>query len=102
MPVFLNSQNSDFEKDFKKLLSSKREDSLDVDLSVKEIIEAVIEKGDRALIEYTQKFDRISLNSVNLRFTQSEVEEQAAKVPDNDRKALEMAASRIEAFHKKQ
>ena len=71
MPVFLNSQNSDFEKDFKKLLSSKREDSLDVDLSVKEIIEAVIEKGDQALIEYTQKFDRISLNSVNLRFTVS-------------------------------
>ena len=102
MPVFLNSQNSDFEKDFKKLLSSKREDSLDVDLSVKTIIEAVIEKGDQALIEYTQKFDRISLNSVNLRFTQSEVEEQAAKVPDKDRKALEMAAARIEAYHKKQ
>ena len=37
MPVFLNSQNSDFEKDFKKLLSSKREDSLDVDLSVKAV-----------------------------------------------------------------
>jgi len=102
MPVFLNSQNSDFEKDFKKLLVSKREDSLDVDLSVKEIIEAVIEKGDKALIEYTQKFDRISLNSFNLRFTQSEVEEQAAKVPDKDRKALEMAAARIEAYHKKQ
>ena len=102
MPVFLNSQNSDFEKDFKKLLLSKREDSLDVDLSVKEIIEAVIEKGDKALIEYTQKFDRISLNSFNLRFTQSEVEEQAAKVPDKDRKALEMAAARIEAYHKKQ
>ena len=102
MPVFLNSQNSDFEKDFKKLLSSKREDSLDVDLSVREIIEAVIENGDKALIDYTQKFDRISLNSVNLRFTQSEVEEQAAKVPDKDRKALEMAAARIEAYHKKQ
>ena len=102
MPVFLNSQNSDFEKDFKKLLSSKTEDSLDVDLSVKEIIEAVIEKGDQALIEYTQKFDRISLNSVNLRFTESEVEEQAAKVSDKDRKALEMAAARIEAYHKKQ
>jgi hypothetical protein len=47
MPVFLNSQNSNFEKDFKKLLSSKREDSFDVDLSVKTVIEAVIEKGTR-------------------------------------------------------
>ena len=102
MPVFLNSRNSDFEKDFKKLLSSKREDSLDVDLSVREIIEAVIENGDKALIDYTQKFDRISLTSDNLRFTESEIEEQAAKVTDKDRKALELAAARIEAYHKKQ
>ena len=102
MPVFLNSRNSDFEKDFEKLLSSKREDSLDVDLSVREIIEAVIENGDKALIDYTQKFDRISLTSDNLRFTESEIEEQAAKVTDKDRKALELAAARIEAYHKKQ
>ena len=102
MPVFLNSRNSDFEKDFKKLLSSKREDSLDVDLSVREIIETVIENGDKALIDYTQKFDRISLTSDNLRFTESEIEEQAAKVTDKDRKALELAAARIEAYHKKQ
>ena len=102
MTIFLNSQNSDFEKDFKKLLSSKREDNLDVDLSVREIIKAVIEKGDQALIDYTQKFDRISLTSDNLRFTQSEIEEQAAKATDKDRKALELAAARIEAYHKKQ
>ena len=102
MPVFLNSQNSDFEKDFKKLLSSKREDSLDIDLSVREIIEAIIENGDKALIDYTQKFDRVSLTSDNLRFTESEIEEQAAKVTDKDRKALELAAARIEAYHKKQ
>ena len=102
MPVFLNSRNSDFEKNFEKLLSSKREDSLDVDLSVREIIEAVIENGDKALIDYTQKFDRISLTADNLRFTQSEVEEQAAKVTDKNRKALELAAARIESYHKKQ
>ena len=59
MPVFLNSQNSDFEKEFKKLLSAKRENSVDVDLSVKEIIDRVIERGDQALIELTKKFDRI-------------------------------------------
>ena len=102
MPVFLDSLNVNFEKDFETLLSSKREDSLDVDLSVREIIKAVIVKGDQALIDYTQKFDRISLTSDNLRFTQSEIEEQAAKVTDKDRKALELAAARIEAYHKKQ
>ena len=102
MPVFLDSLNINFEKDFETLLSSKREDSLDVDLSVREIIKAVIEKGDQALIDYTEKFDRISLTPDNLRFTQSEIEEQAAKATDKDRKALELAAARIEAYHKKQ
>ena len=72
MPVFLNSQNSNFEKEFKKLLSAKRENSVDVDLSVREIIDGVIERGDQALIEYTKKFDRINLTSDKLRFTQSE------------------------------
>ena len=51
MPIFLNSQTSDFEKGFKRLLFAKREDSVDVDLSVREIISAVIERGDQALIE---------------------------------------------------
>ena len=102
MPVFLNSLNSNFEKEFETLLSSKREDSVDVDSSVKEIISAVIEFGDQALLDYTQKFDRIVLTSDNLRFTHSELKEQAAKVSDRDRSALELAAVRIEAYHKKQ
>ena len=102
MPVFLNSLNSNFEKDFETLLSSKREDSADVDSSVKGIISAVIEFGDQALLDYTQKFDRIILTSDNLRFTHSELKEQAAKVSDRDRSALELAAVRIEAYHKKQ
>ena len=80
MPILLNSQNSDFEKDFKKLLLAKREDSVDVDVSVRAIIGEVIERGDHALIEYTKKFDRISLTTDTLRFTQSELKEQAAQV----------------------
>ena len=102
MPVFLNSLNSDFEKEFETLLSSKREDSVDVDSSVRGIISGVIEFGDQALLDYTQKFDRIVLTSDNLRFTRSELKEQAAKVSDSDRSALELAAVRIEAYHKKQ
>ena len=102
MPVFLNSLNSNFEKDFETFLSSKREDSADIDSSVKGIISAVIEFGDQALLDYTQKFDRIVLTSDNLRFTHSELKEQAAKVSDRDRSALELAAVRIEAYHKKQ
>ena len=102
MPVLLNSQNSNFEKEFKKLLLAKREDSVDVDVSVREIIGRVIELGDQALIEYTKKFDRISLTTDTLRFTQSELKEQAARVSDKDRSALELAVTRIKSYHEKQ
>ena len=102
MPVLLNSQNSDFEKDFKKLLLAKREDSVDVDVSVRAIIGEVIERGDQALIEYTKKFDRISLTTDTIRFTQSELKEQAEQVSDKDRSALELAAARIKSYHEKQ
>ncbi len=102
MPILLNSQNSDFEKDFKKLLLAKREDSVDVDVSVRAIIGEVIERGDQALIEYTKKFDRISLTTDKLRFTQSELKEQAEQVSDKDRSALELAAARIKSYHEKQ
>ena len=102
MPVCLNSLDSTFEKDFETLLSSKREDSVDVDLSVRDIIGAVIEFGDQALLDYTQKFDRIVLSPNKLRFSQSELKDKAAEVSDKDRRALELAAARIEAYHKKQ
>ena len=102
MPVLLNSQNSNFEKEFKKLLLAKREDSVDVDVSVREIIGGVIELGDQALIKYTKKFDRISLTTDTLRFTQSELKEQAAQVSDKDRSALELAVMRIKSYHEKQ
>ena len=102
MPVLLNSQNSNFEKEFKKLLLAKREDSVDVDVSVREIIGGVKELGDQALIEYTKKFDRISLTTDTLRFTQSELKEQAAQVSDKDRSALELAVMRIKSYHEKQ
>ena len=102
MPVFLNSLDSNFEKDFGMLLSSKREDSIDVDISVREIIGLVKEQGDQALIDYTRKFDRIELTSDKIRLNKSELAEQILKVPERERSALELAAARIEAYHKRQ
>ena len=102
MPVFLNSSHSNFKKDFEMLLSSKREDSIDVDISVREIIGLVKEQGDQALIDYTKKFDRIELTPEKLRFTESELAEQILKVPEKEHSALKLAAARIEAYHKRQ
>ncbi len=87
MPVCLNSLDSTFEKDFEMLLSSKREDSVDVDSSVRNIISAVKEFGDQALFDYTQKFDRIILTPDNIRFTQSELKDKVAKVSNKERSA---------------
>ncbi|WP_288960856.1 histidinol dehydrogenase [uncultured Sulfitobacter sp.] len=102
MPQFLDFDQPDFEQAFTALLSAKREDSPDVDDTVAEIIAQVRSKGDAAVIELTQKFDRITLTPDTLRITAAEVDAAVAEVSDADRTALELAAARIRAYHERQ
>ena len=102
MPQFLDFDQPDFEQAFTALLSAKREDSPDVDDTVAEIIAQVRSKGDAAVIELTQKFDRIALTPDTLRITAAEVHAAVAEVSDADRTALELAAARIRAYHERQ
>mgnify|MGYP003111029823 FL=1 len=102
MPQFLDFDQPDFEQAFTALLSAKREDSPDVDDTVAEIIAQVRSKGDAAVIELTQKFDRIALTPDTLRITAAEVDAAVAEVSDADRTALELAAARIRAYHERQ
>ncbi|WP_386170074.1 histidinol dehydrogenase [Sulfitobacter pontiacus] len=102
MPQFLDFDQPDFEQAFTALLSAKREDSPDVDDTVAEIIAKVRSKGDAAVIELTQKFDRIALTPDTLRITAAEVDAAVAEVSDADRTALELAAARIRAYHERQ
>ncbi|WP_338550238.1 histidinol dehydrogenase [Roseovarius phycicola] len=102
MPVRLDTSSADFEDAFRALLSAKREDSPDVDAVVAEIIADVRERGDAALIELTARFDRLELTPETLRFSRAEIDELVAQVPDNESKALELAALRIRAYHEKQ
>ena len=102
MPVFLNAQDTDFETQFADLLSAKREDSPDVDATVAAIIEQVRGYGDSAIVELTSKFDRQDLTPETLAFTPAEIEAECAKVSDEDRAALELAAKRIGAYHLRQ
>jgi histidinol dehydrogenase len=102
MPQFLDFDQPDFEQAFTALLSAKREDSPDVDDTVAEIIAKVRSKGDAAVIELTQKFDRITLTPDTLRITAAEVDAAVAEVSDADRTALELAAARIRAYHERQ
>ncbi len=103
MPVFLTSSDADFEQSFTALLGAKREDSPDVDAIVADIIADVRHRGDAALLELTEKFDRLALKDANaLRISAAEVDAAIATVSDAERSALELAADRIRAYHAEQ
>ena len=102
MPVFLDSQSPGFEAAFSALLNAKREDSVDVDDAVAAIIADVRARGDAALIELTERFDRQALTPDTLAFSGAEIDAACAKVGPDDRAALELAAERIRAYHVRQ
>lgn len=102
MPQFLSTTESDFELRFTALLGAKREDSPDVDHVVAEIIADVRARGDAAVLELTARFDRLEITAETMRFSPEEIAEECAKVSDQDRAALEMAADRIAAYHARQ
>ncbi|MEL7164711.1 MAG: histidinol dehydrogenase [Pseudomonadota bacterium] len=102
MPIFLDHAQPDFGDQFRALLSAKREDSPDVDATVAGIIADVRARGDAAVIELTEKFDRITLTPDTLRISAEERAAETAKVPQAEREALSLAAARIRAYHEKQ
>ena len=103
MPVFLTSSDADFDQSFTALLGAKREDSPDVDAIVADIIADVRHRGDAALLELTEKFDRLALKDADaLRISAAEVDAAIATVSDEERSALELAADRIRAYHAEQ
>ncbi len=102
MVQFLDTQDCGFETAFQALLGAKREDSPDVDAVVAGIIADVRARGDAAVLELTAKFDRLQLDAAGLRFSAAEIEDYCAQVSDEDRAALELAATRIEAYHARQ
>jgi histidinol dehydrogenase len=102
MPQFLNINDKNFEEVFQKVLAAKREDSPDVDAVVADIIADVRSRGDEAVLELTEKFDRLQLDVDSLRFTDAEIDYYCTQVGDHDRAALELAATRIRNYHQRQ
>ena len=102
MPVFLDHADADFQARFTALLGMKREEAEDVDQAVAAIIADVRARGDRAVIDLTARFDRLTLTPQTLAFTADEINAECAKVSPEDRAALELAADRIHAYHARQ
>lgn len=102
MPHFLATTDEEFETAFRALLATKREEAPDVDAAVAAIIADVRARGDAAVIELTVRFDRLELTPDRLAFSAEEIDAEIARVPAADRAALELAAARIRAYHRRQ
>lgn len=100
MPLRLDASAPGFEKEFSAFLGRNRDADENVDRIVAGIVADVRARGDAAVLDYTRKFDWADLQAGNLRITDAERDEAAAKVPPAQREALEFAAKRIEAFHR--
>jgi histidinol dehydrogenase len=98
----LSTREAGFEAAFVALLEQARETTARVDGVVAEIIAAVRARGDAALCEYTSRFDRFALTPGRIAVTAAEIDAAVAAVPAALMAALEVAAGRIEAFHKLQ
>ena len=70
---------------------------------VAEIIQNVRKKGDEALKEYSEKFDRFSVaDMAQLTLTESDIQAAFERLPEEKREALKVSADRVESYHSKQ
>ena len=68
--------------------------------TVSDILDNVRRNGDKALIEYTERFDKVRLDSLEM--TKEELEDALSKVEHKFMGVLERAAANIRAFHSRQ
>jgi len=102
MPIRLDSADADFEPRFQHLLDGKRESSQDVNDIVAGIIADVRARGDDAVVELTNRFDRNHFTAADLRIGEAEIDGAASRVTPEVRAALQTAHDRILAHHEKQ
>lgn len=95
----VKSSSADFTADFDKLLAARAESGADVDGVVRDILNDVRARGDAALLEYTTRFDRLTLTPETLRVSADEIADSVKACAPETIDALKMAATRIETFH---
>ncbi len=102
MPHKLNTADIGFEAAFQALLEARRAPEADVRGTVAAILEDVRRRGDEAVIEYTARFDRLTLTPATIRISADEIRDAVGRVAPETTAALKLAAERIAAFHRKQ
>lgn len=101
MAARLTTSAADFETRFARFLATKRENAADVGRAVADIIADVSARGDEALIDLTQKFDRMTIASAALRIDAEQISGAASHCDPETIAALEFAHERIRAHHER-
>lgn len=101
MKIF-SAKEKGFSKTLNAILKRGEADASGIEESVKAILKDVRENGDKSLLKYTERFDRVRLKAEELVVDKSEIKKAMQKIPSGDLRILKYAAKRIEAFHKKQ
>ena len=103
MVLRLDYAQDDFDSQFEALLSSKRESDVDVSDAVNAIISDVRKNGDAAVLALTEKFDNLQAETMQaLAVSTEEMHAALAALAPELRDALNVAATRIRAFHNAQ
>ena len=99
----LNTSASDFWQQLDELLAWESVSDDAVFTTVRDIISAVKRKGDAAVVDYTNRFDRMSAtNMAELTLDESRLDAALQTIPAEQRQALELAAERVRSYHQHQ
>ena len=98
----LNASDKSFATDIEALLFAKREIEEDVAQQARTLIADVRARGDAALVELTNRFDRTDITAAQLKISSAEIDAALSKVTAEQKAAIEIAATRIEAYHRRQ
>ena len=99
----LASSAPDFAARLAALLSFEAAQDPGVDAAVAAILADVKQRGDAALLEYTQRFDRVNVTAAaQLEIPRAELQRALDGLPAEQRAALEAAAARVRSYHERQ
>ena len=99
----LDSGAIGFDAQLRVLLAYEPTQDASVERAVGQIIADVRQRGDAAVLEYTNRFDRMNLsNATALELPQADLESARRDLPAGQREALEQAAARVRSFHDRQ
>jgi histidinol dehydrogenase len=102
-PARLSTLDASFEADFKARLHWSAEADAAIEERVAEILADVQQRGDAAVLDYTQRFDGLTAASVQaLELTQAELKAAFDGLPAAQRSALQAAAARVRSYHEAQ